>query len=192
MLNTGAQFGFPDKAELVNKGLGKNYGIELTLEKFLEKGFYLLFTQSVFNSKYRPSDRVWRNTAFNSRYATNFLTGKEWKVKPGFNVGIDTKLSLAGGQWYTPFNVEETVEKGYAVYDETKPFTLRYNPYFRWDVKLSFTWEIGRTTQKFFIDFQNVTAKKNIYVKRINTTTGTVSDINQIGFFPNVNYQFTF
>lgn len=192
MLNTGAQFGFPDKAELVNKGLGKNYGIELTLEKFLEKGFYLLFTQSVFNSKYRPSDKVWRNTAFNSQYATNFLTGKEWTIKPGFNVGIDTKLSLSGGQWYTPFDVEETVEKGYAVYDETKPFTLRYNPYFRWDVKLSFTWEMGRTTQKFFVDFQNVTAKKNIYVKRINTTTGTVSDINQIGFFPNVNYQFTF
>lgn len=192
MLNTGAQFGFPDKPDLINRGLGRNYGVELTLEKFLDKGFYLLFTNTLFNSKYEAGDKVWRNTAFNSQWVTNFLTGKEWKVKEGFILGVDTKLSAAGGQWYTPFNVSETVEKGYVVYDDAQAFALRYRPYFRWDVKMAFTWEMGSTTQKFFIDFQNVTAQKNIYVKRINTTTGNVSDIHQIGFFPNVNYQFTF
>ncbi|UYQ94483.1 TonB-dependent receptor [Chitinophaga horti] len=192
MLNTGAQFGFPDKPWLHNQGKGKNYGVEITAEKFLHKGFYILFTQSLFNSKYRPSDGVWRNTAFNSQFVTNLLGGKEWTLKPGFTLGADTKVSLAGGQWYTPFDVQETVAKGYAVYDDTQTFAKRYGAYFRWDVKISFTWEMGRTTQKFFMDFQNVTARKNIYLKRINTTTGTVSDINQIGFFPNVNYQFTF
>ncbi|MBO9151744.1 carboxypeptidase regulatory-like domain-containing protein [Chitinophaga sp. GCM10012297] len=192
MLNTGAQFGFPDEPNLVNAGTGKNYGLELTLEKFLDKGFYLLFTQSLFNSKFLASDKVWRNTAFNSQYVTNFLTGREWTLRPGFNLGVDTKVSFAGGQWYTPFDVEKTIAKGYEVYDDSRTFSLRNNPYFRWDVKISFTWEMGRTTQKFFMDFQNVTVKKNIYIRRINTTTGTVSDINQIGFFPNVNYQFTF
>lgn len=192
MLNTGAQFGFPEKPMLRNDGLGRNYGLELTVEKFLHKGFYFLFTQSLFDSKYRASDARWRNTAFNSKFVSNFLTGREWNLKPGFNVGVDTKVCVAGGQWYTPFDVQETVAKGYQVYDDAQTFAHRYGTYFRWDLKLSFTWEMGRTTQKFFMDFQNVTARKNIYVKRINTTSGTISDINQIGFFPNVNYQFTF
>lgn len=192
MLNTGAQFGFPDKPNLVNSGLGRNYGVELTLEKFLDKGFYFLVTNSLFNARYRAGDGVWRNTAFNSQWVSNLLAGKEWVLRPGFNLGLDTKLSAAGGQWYTPFDVAETLAKGYAVYDESRTLSLRNDAYFRWDVKISFTWEMGSTTQKFFIDFQNVTAKENIYTRRINTSTGTVSAINQIGFFPNVNYQFTF
>ena len=80
MLNAGADFYFPDKTNLVNNGKGYNYGIELTLEKFLDKGFYYLFTASLFESKYKGSDNVWRNTAFNSNYIVNFLGGKEFKL----------------------------------------------------------------------------------------------------------------
>ncbi|WP_341843223.1 TonB-dependent receptor [Chitinophaga caseinilytica] len=192
LLNYGADFGFPDKPNLFNNGTGRNYGLELTLEKFLHKGFYFLFTQSLFDSKYQGSDKTWRNTAFNAQYVTNFLIGREWTVKPGFSVGADSKVSVAGGQWYTPFNESATVEKGYVVYQEDKAYSLRNDMYFRWDLKFSFTWELGRTTQKFFIDLQNLTNRKNIYTRTIDTETGVVKQVNQIGLFPNVNYQFTF
>ena len=81
MLNAGADFYFPDKTNLVNDGKGYNYGIELTLEKFLDKGFYYLFTASVFESKYKGSDNVWRNTAFNSNFADEFPGRKRIQVK---------------------------------------------------------------------------------------------------------------
>lgn len=192
LLNYGADFGFPDKPNLYNHGKGRNYGVELTLERFLNQGFYFLFTQSLFNSKYQGSDGVWRNTAFNSQYVTNFLIGREWVLKPGFSVGADSRVSVAGGQWYTPFDQLATVEKGYVVYQEDRAYALRNDLYFRWDLKFSFTWELGRTTQKFFIDLQNLTNRENIYTRTIDTKTGKITQVNQIGLFPNVNYQFTF
>lgn len=192
MLNFGADFGFPDKPNLFNEGRGRNYGVELTLEKFLHNGFYFLFTQSLFDSKYQGSDKIWRNTAFNSQYVSNFLIGREWTVKPGFSVGADSKVSLAGGQWYTPFDQQGTIAAGYVKYQEDKAYSMRNDMYFRWDLKFSFTWELGKTTQKFFIDLQNLTARKNIYTRTINVETGKITDVNQIGLFPNVNYQFTF
>src|SRR5690606_9925525 len=80
LLTAGEGFGFPNEANLMNAGLGRNYGVELTLEKYLHKGFYFLFTQSLFSSKYRGSDHIWRNTPFNSQYVTNVLAGKEWTL----------------------------------------------------------------------------------------------------------------
>lgn len=80
IINFGDQFGLPRVDSLVNGGNGRNYGIELTLEKFLSKGYYLLFTTSVFNSEYLTKDKIWRNTAFNGNYVMNLLAGKEWNL----------------------------------------------------------------------------------------------------------------
>ena len=38
--------------KLVNKGTGRNYGAELTLQKFFSNNWYLLVTASLFESKY--------------------------------------------------------------------------------------------------------------------------------------------
>jgi hypothetical protein len=192
MLNFGADFYFPDKTNLVNNGKGYNYGLELTLERFLDKGFYYLFTGSVFNSKFKGSDDVWRNTAFNSNYATNLLAGKEFRLSKKKSFGIDTKITFAGGQRHTAFNIPESMEKQYIVFRENEAYNLKNKDYFRWDFKLSFTSNGKKATQKWYIDFQNMTNQKNVYVRTLNPARGKVSEINQIGFFPNINYQITF
>ena len=94
MLNTGADFAFPDKTNLVNNGKGYNYGIEFTLERFLHKGFYYLLTTSLFQSKYKGSDKVWRNTAFNSNYVVNALAGKEFGINNKTTFGIDNQTNI--------------------------------------------------------------------------------------------------
>ena len=71
MLNAGGDFTFPEKAGLVNKGTGNNTGVELTVEKFLSKGYYLLTTGSLFNSNYKGSDGIKRNSTYNYGYAAN-------------------------------------------------------------------------------------------------------------------------
>jgi hypothetical protein len=192
MLNAGADFGFPDKTFLVNEGKGYNYGLELTMERFLNKGFYYLVTASVFQSKYKGSDNKWRNTAFSQNIVTNILGGKEFKLTERSSFGIDTKLALAGGQRYTPFDVEESLENGYVVYKETEAFSLRNDPYWRWDLKFSYTRNGRNTTQKWYVDFQNLTNNKNLYIRTLNPKTAVIGEINQIGFFPNINYQITF
>lgn len=192
LLNYGADFGFPDKTNLVNKGLGYNYGLELTLERFLHKGFYYLFTASVFDSKYRGSDGQWRSGGFNNNYVVNMLGGKEFPLNSRNAVGIDTKLALAGGQRYTPFDIDASKLAGYTIFRENEAFSLRNDAYWRWDLKFSFTRNGKKTTQKWYIDLQNLTNKKNLYVRNLTPATGKISEINQIGFFPNINYQITF
>lgn len=192
MLNTGADFYFPDKTNLVNNGKGYNYGLEITLEKFLHKGFYYLFTASVFESKYKGSDQVWRNTAFNSNYVTNVLTGKEFKLNKRNSFAFDSKIALTGGQRYTPFDINASKTLGYVVFKENEAYSLRNKPYWRWDFKISYARNGKKTTQKWYVDLQNVTGRKNIYIRTFNPATGTIGEINQIGFFPNINYQVTF
>jgi len=192
LLNSGADFYFPDKSNLANNGKGYNYGIELTLEKFLNKGFYYLFTTSLFQSKYKGSDNIWRNTAFNSNFTLNFLGGKEFKINQKGSFGIDTKIAFAGGQRYTPFDAATSAAAGYVVFKENEAYSLQNAPYFRWDLKFSYTRNGRRTTQKFYIDFQNISNQKNIYIRTLNPKNRQSSRIDQIGFFPNINYLVTF
>ena len=192
MLNAGSGFGFPDKSWLQNKGKGKNYGVELTVEKFLHKGFYYLFTGSLFQSTYSGSDNIWRSTAFDSRYVANFLGGKEFRLNKKSSFGIDTKFIVAGGQRYTPFDIAASKASNSVVYQDNIAYSLKNNDYMRWDIKFSYTSNGKKTTQKWFIDFQNFTNRKNIYLRTLNVKTRAVSEIDQMGFFPNINYQITF
>lgn len=192
MLNAGADFYFPYKTNLVNGGNGYNYGAELTLERFLDKGFYYLFTASVFESQYKASDNVWRNTAFNSNYTFNMLAGREFKISRKTSVGFDTKLAYAGGQRYTPFDVAASAAAGYVIFEEDEAYSRKNDDYFRWDFKISYARNGKKTTQKWYIDFQNITNRKNMYVRTLNPNDGSIGEIYQIGFFPNINYMITF
>ncbi len=192
MLNAGADFVFPNKTNLVNNGNGYNYGLELTLERFLNKGFYYLFTTSIFESKYRGSNEIWRNTAFNSNFVLNALAGKEIKLSKKSTFGIDSKITITGGQRYTPFDVNASKNAGYVIYKEAETFEKQNDTYFRLDLKFSYNRNGKRVTQKWYIDLQNLTNRKNIYLRTLNPKTGAISQINQIGLFPNINYQITF
>jgi hypothetical protein len=192
MLNSGADFYFPYKTNLDNNGKGYNYGTELTLERFLDRGFYYLVTASLFESKYKGSDNVWRNTAFNTNYTLNFLTGKEFRINKKSSVGIDTKIAYAGGQRYTDFDLAASAAAGYVVFKEEEAYSMQNTPYLRWDLKLSYARNGKRTTQKWYVDLQNLTNRKNMYIRTLNPVNGTTGEIYQIGFFPNINYMITF
>ena len=196
MLNAGADFGFPNKVGLVNKGAGDNKGIELTVEKFLSRGYYVLFTASIFDSKYKGSDGVERNTAFNYKQVFNFLAGKEWKVgRTGNNAfTFDTKLSTIGGRYTTPINVPASVAAGYQILDTLHYNSQRLDGYFRLDTKFGFRTNSKKRklTQTFYLDLQNVTNRKNIFLIQYNQAKGIAEPIYQIRFFPDILYRIQF
>lgn len=193
LLNEGANFGFSTPDTLVAEGNGQNIGVELTFERFLNKGLYYLLTASVFDSKYQGSDNEWRNTAFNSNYIFNLLLGKEWQIgtktaksdKKKYSYGFDIKTTYAGGQRYTPSSVvPETSGNGnnyMLVYDDTQAFSLQFDDYIRTDLKISFKINGKRTTQEFAIDIQNIFDQKNIYNEKFNSKTGEKGFTYQMG-----------
>jgi hypothetical protein len=130
-LNTGADFGPDNTDSLVNEGTGTNYGIELTLERSFHRGFYGLFTVSLFNSQYKGSDGVERNTAFNTGYVANMLAGKEWIVgKKKAVLGLDLRLSTQGGRYLSPIDAKASAAAGEAVYDQSKAYSQQQSAYF--------------------------------------------------------------
>ncbi len=126
---------------MINEGTGRNYGLELTLEKFLDKGYYFLLTTSLYDSKYEAVDGVVRNTSFNGNYVVNALGGKEFNAGKNSMITLDLKSILAGGKRYIPILEAESLAQKEAVYDWDKAYEQKHNPYFRianisWDPKV--------------------------------------------------------
>jgi len=193
MLNEGSDFGFSNRINLSNRGEARNYGVEVTLEKFFSKGYYFLTTTSVFDSKYTGSDGVERNTAFNSNYVMNALGGKEFKLGDnGLSLSLDSKVNIAGGRRYTPIDLEESRKRGEEYRNPTLAFSEQFDPYFRLDFKITLRQNNEKFSQQFSVDLQNVTANKNIFAYGYNNRSGNVGTTYQRGFFPDVLYRIYF
>ncbi len=195
IINEGSDFIFQERGSLVNEGTGFNYGMEATLEKFFSDGYYLLLTTSLFESQYEGSDGIQRNTAFNNNYVANALFGKEWKFgSKGQNAWtFDTKVSTSGGRPYTPIDLQATrANTGREVRMDDIAYSERYGEYFRWDLKLGMRINKNKVSHQFFVDFQNVTNRKNEFTRRYNQVTDEINLVEQIGFFPDVMYRIQF
>ncbi|MES2703388.1 MAG: TonB-dependent receptor [Bacteroidota bacterium] len=191
-LNSGAGFGLDNEDSLVNSGTGTNYGAELTVEHFLTKGFYFLVTASLINSKYKGSDGVERNTAFNSGHVLNALAGKEFAVGKGGVLGLNVKASSVGGRYLTPIDLAASQAKGSAVYLDNLAYSEKQTDYFRVDFKLSYRKEYRRSTMEFAIDLQNMTNNKNIFSQAYDAKKNRIVNNYQQGFFPVPMFRYTF
>ncbi len=197
MLNEGASFVMTEESNLVNKGTGTNYGVEVTIEKFFSHGYYALLTGSLYEAKYRGSDDVERNTAFNGNYVYNILAGKEFKIgeKKQNAITFDVKFSQAGGRYYTPIDVEASRAAGQQVLmADEYAFSERYPGFLRLDIKGGFTLNSKKRklSQTVFLDFQNVTNHKNVFMVQYNSYSKEIGTLYQIGFFPNFGYKIQF
>jgi hypothetical protein len=195
MLNTGATFRTDLTDSLVNNGTGTNYGIELTVEKFFNHGYYGLFTSSIYNSTYKGSDGVERNTAFNGKYVINLLAGKEWKLgaEKRNRFSIDMKFTNAGGRAYTPIDLDMSNLIGHEVLS-TDVYSSFYSQYYRLDFKAGFTLNSSKRkiAQTFFLDLQNITNHKNVFSQSYDNQSQSIRTTNQLGFFPNLVYKIQF
>lgn len=193
MLNTGASFKTDLEDNLTNAGTGKNYGVELTIEKFFSKGYYGLFTSSIYTSKYKGSDGVEHNTAFNGKYVFNALAGKEWTVGNRNKFSLDFKYTNAGGRAYTPINLTASNAAGREVLS-TDTYSAYYDNYFRMDLKLGYTINSAKRklSQTVSLDIQNVTNHKNVFSQSYNGGSKSIQTTYQLGLFPNVVYKLQF
>lgn len=192
-LNDGLSFAPSDVTNLVNKGTGKNYGVELTLERYLNKGFYFLITGSLFDSKYKGSDGIERNTAFNTKYAGNVLAGKEFKIgTKGTTLAFNIKGTLIGGRYLTPLDLELSRLAGNAVFNQNLAYSDRQKEYFRTDFKVTYKKDYKKSTLETGIDIQNISNNKNIFQQGYNAVNNTISTQYQTGLLPIPFVRFTF
>lgn len=192
MLNTGAGWGVSAQDSLVNEGSGKNYGVELTAERFFSKNIYYLATVSLFESKYNGSDGVERNTAFNGNYVVNVLFGKEFTINSKSALNIDFKLTYAGGKRYTPIDLEASQAAGTTKYDDSQAFSQQFDPFFKADIKFGYRLNLRKVSQEWVFYIENFTNHNNVLMQTYSRSKNEVNNVNQLGFFPMMQYRIHF
>jgi len=194
MINMGAGFQrfFPDS--LKNTGTGTNYGLEITLQKFFDKTFFLLITASFYDSKYVGSDGVERNTSYNGNYVANFLTGKEFKINAKNALSIGIKATTAGGQRYGYVNIDQSKLLHELIFLDTAFNTRKFKNYFRFDLKVNWKLNANQTTHEIGLDLVNVFNINNIlslaYAPNLaDPTAEPIAQKKQLGFLPIFYYK---
>lgn len=180
---------------LVNKGLGKNYGAELTYERFLHKNLYYLLSASLYESKYQAPDNNWYNTRFNTNYAVTFTAGKEWirnKNNKNRVIGFNIKSVYVGGFRYTPIDINASKAANETKFIESESYTKKIPDYYRLDVRVSIKRNYKRVTTTLALDLQNSTNRKNVGGQYFDSNTGQAKFYYQTPLIPVLSYRVEF
>ena len=180
--------------DLVNKGTGRNYGLELTLERFFSNNFYYLATGSLYKSTFTPYDGIERDSRYDANYAANFLMGKEFQFgkKGNKTFGVNTKISLLGGNRYTPIDLAASKSAGYTVRQEGNMFGAKGDDVFQLNLGLTYRADMKRASHSFKIDIQNLTNNQAVVNEYYNSRTEKIEYGYQLTFIPNVIYTIKF
>jgi hypothetical protein len=192
LLNRGATFNrfFPIYT-MENKGTGYNYGIELTLEKTFSKHYFLLYSASLYDSKYTASNGKTLNTDFNGNYMMNILGGVEYEIGKSKKNSISAsgKFTYGGGKRYSPVNIAASNAVMDVVADNDKTNTLQFAPYNRLDFRVAYKINTQKVTYEIALDLVNVMNTKNILALSYapdpaNINADPLIKNYQLGFLP--------
>jgi hypothetical protein len=146
----------------VSKGVGRNYGIEFTLEKFFTNNYYFLVTSSLFSAKYKPLNGIWYNTRYNNNYVINISGGKEFVILKNNILGINGRFIWSGGRRATPFDEAMMYLTGEERLDQSQRNMVQFSPYIRPDLGIYFKVNLPSVSHEFAINIQNVINKYNV------------------------------
>jgi hypothetical protein len=188
---------YQDRA-LVNDGAGNNYGIDLTLERYLKDGFYGMFTATLFKSEYRDAQGEWHHSRHDRGYITNILGGKEWMVgKAKKNVfGLNGRLTLMGGDRYTPIPDDITYEdvmmrpdKSIPEVDGLDPFCAQMKMNVGYAFSVKYTINKRHTSHHFILEYLQM---KTFQGQTFDIRTHEIVDKFTSLTFPNIAYRVEF
>lgn len=179
---------------LVAKGKGRNMGIDITIERFLNKGYYFLLTGTIFQSRYKADDRIERPSRFDKGFVVNFLAGKEWKVgKNKQNIlSLNFRAGYHGGDRLSPVDVAASQLKQEVVYDETRAFSDRKPDAFVADITCQYRINKKNHASVWSLQIVNVTGTEEFYGYRINLKTGLPEPQRERLILPNISYKIEF
>lgn len=195
MLNEGSGFDRFFPTTLTNKGLGRNMGVEITVEKFFTHNWFAMFSGSVYDSRLQGSNGKWYNSDFNGQYILNALGTKEfkWSKKKRINtIGIGGKITFGGGRRYTPYDTILSQQYEDPIVIDSMRNMNQFKPYFRFDIKLNYRCNTKRFTHEVGIDLVNLTMQKNILRISYVSPDQPAKEVYQLGFLPLFYYRLDF
>ncbi len=187
--------------DLVNKGTGQNYGIEITLERFFADNYYFLINGTLYNSTYKSLEGVERNTIYNGNYLVNILAGKDFislGKKKNQALNLNAKLFFAGGQRQIlllrdangNLDVNPSANR---FWDYKNAYRNKIDDVYEITLSVNYKWNKPKATHELYLNLQNITGTQaRISEYYDSKKTDRVDHVKQFGFFPNLMYRLYF
>ncbi len=181
-------------SQLENSGKGKNYGLDFTFERFLNRGYYYLLTGSLFESVYKDGNDIWRNTRYNKNYVINALGGKEWQLGQSKQnlLNVNARLTFQNGDRYIPVDYEASGSSGDIIYDYQRAFDESLDPTLFLHFTVNFKRNKPKYTSTWALNIINATGVKEFYGFRRNLKTGAIEPEMEAIIIPNISYKIEF
>lgn len=176
-----------------NTGKGQNYGVDLTLEQYMNNGFYFLVSGSIFDSKYKTAESEWFDTRFNKNYLFNALAGKEFRMGKNNNLlGINFRVSVQGGDRYSIIDDNASRAEQDVVFDERVPFTEQTKASTILHFTINYEWYKKKSSHKLSLKILNATNFEEFQGFRYNIKTDEVEEFREALIVPNLSYRYSF
>ena len=187
---------FPPFGQLTNDGQGRNYGIEVLWQKYIQEDFYYIINGSLFNSQYKNYDQDWSATRYNSNYITNATVGKEYRWEKskaakakGKTLGINIRLTYLGNLRYIPIDLEASKIAGKEILDIENTYGQQLDPYLKGDLRIYLRTDKKKYSNSLSLDIQNFLNRKNPGYFFYDPDSETIQEKRQLGLIPILSWR---
>ncbi|WP_234571280.1 TonB-dependent receptor [Rhodohalobacter sp. 614A] len=191
MINYKQDWAFDDALE--NNSIGRNIGIDVTFERFLNNNYYFLVTGSLISSRYKADDGIWRDTRYNKTFVGNVLAGKEFFFgENGRVLGINGRVNFVGGERVSPIMEAESREEERVIFDEDRAFRNQLSSMLYAD--LSVTYRINRAghSSVWALQVKNILGREMPEGYNYNYKTEKVQLDKSVIVIPSLSYKIEF
>jgi len=162
LANLGADFGVVGNKPVVGESHGRSYGVELFAQQRLNKGFYGIFSLTLYKSEFQNKNGTYVQSSWNNRYILSLTGGKILKR----NWEIGAKFRLTGGSPYTPYDQSlSSLKTNFNVYPQGIPAYNLLNTqlpgvFYQLDARIDKKYYFKHYSFNFYFDMQNLTGYK--------------------------------
>lgn len=162
LANLGADFGVVGNRPVVGESHGRSYGVELFAQQRLNKGFYGIFSLTLYKSEFQNKNGTYVQSSWNNRYILSLTGGKILKR----NWEIGAKFRLTGGSPYTPYDQSlSSLKTNFNVYPQGIPAYNLLNTqlpgvFYQLDARIDKKYYFKHYSFNFYFDMQNLTGYK--------------------------------
>ncbi|MCF8276350.1 MAG: TonB-dependent receptor [Flavobacteriales bacterium] len=179
------------KDSLVNKGIGMNYGLDVSIQRYYAKHWFFVVNGSVFRSSYTPLNGKTYSGAYDSRFTVSVMGGYEVQFKNSA-LEFGFRLGVMGGFRYTPIDLAASTAAREAITIDSLAFTKTYPTYIRPDLQISYRQNKPKYSWTLSLNLGNFIDHKNILRQYYDKQNNKLAYKYQMGLIPILAFQVDF
>ena len=183
---------FVNPRNFINNGKGRNYGLELNFNKYLDNGFFALINATLYKSEYLALDGEYYESRYSGNHIMNITLGKEWSVSKYRVLGVNTRIVWMGGFRNYQIDLIASQEALKTVFDYNSGLTEKTADYFRPDIRIYLKRSKAKLNRMWSIDIQNVANYQNVAFDYYDAFQNKIITKYQLGMIPMLNYRWEF